>query len=118
MESTMTQHPQPERSQSHMHWAFIVSAAVTLLVCIAAEMAKAEEAATPAAMGVYTTVSQQGRVVTTVREEPLPYAAQPESDDVNARADAGVIISHPVTSTTPVRSDAPGGVGVYTHINP
>lgn len=116
----MTQHPQPERTtQPRLQWAFIISALLTLLVCIAAEMAKAQEPVILPAPA-YTTVTQQGRVVTTVREESLPtYApASPDSEDVNARVDAGVIVTHPVTSTTPVRSNATGGVGIYTHINP
>lgn len=72
----------------------------------------------PSAVG-HTTVTQQGRVITTVREEPLhPAAIHLDSDDVNARADAGVIVTHPVTSTTPVRSNATGGLGIDTHINP
>lgn len=116
----MTQHPQPERTtQPRLQWAFIISALLTLLVCIAAEMAKAQEPVAPSTAPAYTTVTQQGRVVTTVREEALPQpAGLADSEDVNARDDAGVIITHPVTSTTPVRSNATGGVGIYTHINP
>lgn len=154
------------------HWAFIVSAALTLIVCVIADNADAAnarsgaglvtnnqtytgfgnvyndgsrpsadrsdvhtrplaidnsvstqgtipDAGAPAyAAPAHTTVLQQGHVVTTVREEATPPGIAPDSDDVNARSDAGVIITHPVTSSTPVLSPATGGVGVMTRINP
>ncbi len=64
----------------------------------------------------HSTTMVNGRVVTTVDEKPAVITALP--GDVNARADAGVIVTHPVTSVTPVVSPATGGVAVHTQINP
>lgn len=60
-----------------------------------------------------------GRVTTRVYEKPANVTAYPGAvGDVNARTDAGVIITNPVTSTTPVVSPATGGVEVKTYVNP
>lgn len=171
----------PRKQNTPSHWAFIVSAAITGIVCFASGNADAASGRSNAGlvtnnqtyMGfgnnlhtdtslssaerstlhnrplsvdsgartdvnptdvnpnhysytqahsapAHTTVTQQGRVVTTVREEATPYHAVAPlgGSDVNARSDAGVIVTHPITSTTPIMSNATGGVSVNTHINP
>lgn len=166
----------PRKQNTPSHWAFIVSAAITGIVCFAVDGANAASGRSNAGLvtnnqtytgfgnnlhvdtslssaersdvhnrplsvdsgarvdtnanhysytpvhtaPAHTTVTQQGRVVTTVREETTPYYAVVPlgGSDVNARSDAGVIVTHPITSSTPIMSNATGGVSVDTHINP
>ncbi len=67
-----------------------------------------------------TAVISNNRVTTKVYEKPALGTVVPGTavNDVNARSDAGVIITNPVTSTTPVISPATGGVEVKTYVNP
>ncbi len=61
-----------------------------------------------------TTTTRRGNTTTVVKESDSPCCEHStyRTDDVNARADAGTSITHPIVPAPPIYSNATGGVKI------